>query len=98
MMKIFNDEDLTNACVACRRVINNQANLFNIYFKFNYDGEPICRFCDKPFRSDVGIEENCYALECGHAYHKTCLLHIGSQCMGCGYNILSSKRVFLHFD
>lgn len=101
MVKIFDDPHLNDACGVCRKVIPDLLDLEKVFFKFNYDGETICRFCDKPFRGDVGEEDSCHVLRCLHAYHKRCLQYTNLVCIACIQTVRGardSKRVFLHFD
>lgn len=101
MKKILEDRDLANACVTCRHEFEDHDDLTRMFFKFNYDGDVICRFCERPFRADSSNDDSCHVLQCGHAYHLGCLRYTELHCLACSRNIIGardSKRLFLYFD
>lgn len=94
---ILDNDNLRDACPVCRVNIDREEDMNRIHFKFNYDNEPICRYCEVPFRQNDGSE--CMALACSHAFHENCLTQIDNNCCTCN-NIIGGGRThaFLHFE
>lgn len=82
--------DSRGVCPSCRcEIIRNEVN--RIFFKFNHDHDPICRYCDVPFRVTDSDDDWCHILRCGHAYHKICLAANNNFCTACN-NINGNGR------
>lgn len=99
MTKIFEEEELEDACVSCRALIDDRSDVCNIYFQFNHQHEPICRFCEEPFQADPIDADSCQIIPCGHAFHKHCLYTSQMNCLACATFISGkAKQLFLHFQ
>lgn len=96
--EIMDNGNLRNACPSCRKPVNRE-EIDAVYLKFNHNGEPICRYCEYPFRDSDG-ENWCMVLRCGHAYHRNCLADIDNNCTHCNNIIGGGKpqRAFLHYE
>lgn len=92
-------DEMGEFCPTCRRAVDLDY-IDRIFFKFNHQNEPICRFCDIPFRHNDADDDWCNFARCGHAFHKSCFALNDNACTACNTIIGNGapQHAYINFE